>query len=63
MLDLSLPGMTCQGCVHGVIASIKALDPEAEVEADLTNHTARVRSTASEAAIRETMVDGGYMPA
>ena len=63
MLDLSLPGMTCQGCVRGVNASIKALDPEAQVEADLTTHTARIRTTAPESAIREAMVDGGYMPA
>jgi copper chaperone len=63
ILDLSLPGMTCQGCVRGVTASIKALGSDAEVKADLTTHSVHVRTTAPEPEIREAMADGGYVPA
>ncbi|MFV0244978.1 MAG: heavy-metal-associated domain-containing protein [Qingshengfaniella sp.] len=61
MLDLSLPGMTCGGCARGVTAAIRELDPQAEVETDVENRRARIRSTAPESAIRAAMIDNGYM--
>ncbi len=63
MLDLSLPGMTCGGCARGVTAAIQELDPAAVVETDLEKRTARVTTTAPEAAIRAAMVENGYMEA
>ncbi len=62
MLDLSLPGMTCGGCARGVTAAIQELDPAAVVETDLEKRTARVTTTAPEAAVRAAMVENGYMP-
>lgn len=63
MLDLSLPGMTCLGCVRSITATIKSIDPSAEVEANLSTQTARIQSSAPEEVIRKAMVEGGFMPA
>lgn len=63
MLDLDLPGMTCGGCARGVTAAIRELDPAAEVETDVENRKAKVRTSAPEAAVRQAMIDAGYMGA
>lgn len=61
MLDLDLPGMTCGGCARGVTATIRDLDPAAEVETDVEGRKARIRTTAPEAAVRAALTEAGYM--
>lgn len=61
MLDLDLPGMTCGGCARGVVATIRELDPAAEVETDLGHRKARIRTIAPEPAIRAALTEAGYI--
>ncbi len=61
MLELDLPGMTCGGCVRGVTAAVRDLDPAAEVEADLDRRRARITTTAPEARVRAVLTEAGYM--
>jgi len=61
MLELDLPGMTCGGCVRGVTAAVRELDPEAQVEADLERRRARITTRAAEARVREVLAEAGYM--
>lgn len=61
MLELDLPGMTCGGCVRGVTAAVRELDPEAQVEADLERRRARITTRAAEARVREALTEAGYM--
>ncbi|MCC7320235.1 MAG: heavy-metal-associated domain-containing protein [Rubellimicrobium sp.] len=53
--------MTCGGCVRGVTAAVRDLDPAAEVEADLDRRRARITTTAPEARVRAVLTEAGYM--
>ena len=55
-----IPGMSCGGCLRAVTRSIMALDPQAQVEADLDTRTIRVVSTESGASLLNALNDGGY---
>lgn len=63
MLELTLPDMTCGGCARGVSAAIKALDPSAEVVADVAARTVRVETTASPEAVKAAVEEAGFTPA
>ncbi len=55
-----VPGMNCGGCLRAITRSILALDPQAQVEADLDARTIRVASTQGEASLLGALSDGGY---
>jgi len=55
-----IPGMNCGGCLRAITRSILALDPQAQVAADLDARTIKVVSSQSEASILEALGDGGY---
>jgi copper chaperone len=55
-----IPTMTCGGCVKAVTRIVQGLDPQAAVEAELARHEVKVRSTASEAALKSALDKGGY---
>lgn len=63
MLDLTIPDMTCGGCARGVTAAIKAVDPAAELRIDVQTHKVQVKTSASEAAVRNAIVEAGFTPA
>jgi copper chaperone len=60
MYAFHIPGMNCGGCLRAITRSILALDPRAQVEADLEARTVRVMSTKSEASLLGALSDGGY---
>jgi copper chaperone len=55
-----VPGMNCGGCLRTITRSLLALDPQAQVEADLDARTISVASTQSEASLLGALSDGGY---
>lgn len=55
-----VPGMNCGGCLRAVTRAVQALDPQAQVEADLEARTIRVDSTKSEASLLDALSNGGY---
>ena len=63
MIELTLPGMTCGGCVRGVTAAIKSVDPTAEVVTDLATHRVQVKTTADTEMVKNVVINAGYMPA
>jgi copper chaperone len=63
MKTLNLPGITCGGCARSVTAAIKELDPEATVTADVAARRVTVKTTATDQALRDAVMDAGYNPA
>ncbi len=55
-----VPGMNCGGCLRAVTRAVQALDPQAQVEADLEARIVRVVSRQSEASILDALGTGGY---
>lgn len=55
-----VPSMNCGGCVRAVSRAVQALDPQAEVEADLEVRTVKVTSKQSESALLNALSSGGY---
>jgi copper chaperone len=63
MLELTIPTMTCGHCVRTVTETLKRLDPQADVQIELTTHRVRIESTQPEPAIRAALGEEGYAPA
>ena len=55
-----IPTMTCGGCVKAVTRTVQQVDPQAGVEAELARHEVKVRSSASEAALKSALEKAGY---
>ncbi len=55
-----ISGMTCGGCVRSVSRAIKSALPEADVEVDLEQATARVRGAHTEPAVRLAVEQAGF---
>lgn len=62
MLTLNLPSMHCGGCVRGVTAVLHTLDPQAQVEVDLSTKTLRVETTAAAEAVVDALTQAGHPP-
>ena len=55
-----VPGMNCGGCLRAVTRAIQALDPQAQVEAELEARIVKVVSRQSEASLLNALSSGGY---
>ncbi|MBF9197793.1 heavy-metal-associated domain-containing protein [Microvirga terrestris] len=55
-----VPGMNCSGCQRAVTRAVQAIDPQAQVEADLEARTIKVTSRQSEASLLNALSNGGY---
>ncbi len=53
-------GMTCGGCANSVTNAIKAVAPNAVVEADFENDTVTVEGNADQASIAKAVEDAGF---
>jgi copper chaperone len=52
--------MTCGGCARSVTAAITSVDASAKVQADPTNRTVTVETSASEVQILKVLDEVGY---
>ena len=52
--------MTCQHCVKAVTQAVKQIDPDAQVDIDLTSGRVDVRSSGSPEQLRAAIEDAGY---
>ena len=59
-MKFNVPDMTCGHCVATVTRALKALDPKAEVTADLAAKTVTVEATVPPAAIARALDQAGY---
>ncbi len=53
-------GMTCGGCANSVTNAIKAVAPDASVEADFENDTVTVEGNADQAIIAKAVENAGF---
>ena len=60
MHSFRIPSMSCGGCLRAVTRAVQALDPLAQVEADLEARTVKVVSKQSEVSLLEALSNGGY---
>lgn len=63
MLTLDIPNMTCGHCVRAITQAVGAVDPAAQVQADLATHRVQVDTTASRDAVVASLTEAGYPPA
>jgi copper chaperone len=62
-IKLTVPGMACSACANNITNAVKAIDANANVEADLKTKLVNVDTQASETAIQQALVAAGYPPA
>jgi copper chaperone len=60
MVELNVKEMTCGHCVHAVTQAVKTLDPEAEVEVDLSSKRVRVEGQTSAAELMRALGAAGF---
>jgi copper chaperone len=59
-LAFKVPDMACSACSETITRSIQAIDPAAQVNADLATRQVRIETQASEAAVRQAILAAGY---
>lgn len=58
-MNLVVEGMTCGHCVQAITRAIQALDPHAQVQADLSGGVVQIKGTlAVEAAVEAIKAEG-----
>jgi copper chaperone len=62
-LTLTIPDMTCGGCLAGIERVVRKLDAEATIDADLPTHRVSIASRASQEAIVKAIEAAGFHPA
>ncbi|WMT86528.1 heavy-metal-associated domain-containing protein [Pelagibacterium sp. 26DY04] len=62
MHEYKVEDMTCGHCAGTVEKAIKATDPAAKVEVDLSNHTVRIESAQPSEAFKRVIENAGYSP-
>lgn len=62
-MQFHIQDMTCGGCVRGVSAAIRSVDPEAEVKADLETRRVEVQTRAPREALVAALTEAGFAPA
>lgn len=59
-MKFNVPDMTCGHCVATITKAVKAVDPTAEVKADLGARTVTVDSAVPAAAVAKALDAAGY---
>ena len=59
-MKLTIPEMSCGGCVQTIAQAITTVDDTATVQADLANRIIAVETLGSEAEIRAALESVGY---
>jgi copper chaperone len=62
-MQFHIQDMTCGGCVRGVSAAIRSVDPGAEVKADLETRQVDVQSQAPREQLVAALTEAGFAPA
>ena len=62
MLSFEIPAMSCGHCVRAITEAVHAVDPKAEVKADLPTQRVDVQTRAPREAVVAQLVEAGYTP-
>lgn len=60
MYELQVENMSCGHCVGSVTKAVQSVDPQAQVQIDLSNKSVKVESPAELGAISAAIVEAGY---
>lgn len=60
MTRFAIPDMSCQGCVASITRAVRALDPDAQVAADLEGHSVEIDSAATAEALQAAIAEAGF---
>jgi copper chaperone len=60
MLQFQVEGMSCNHCVGAITRAVQAVDPAAQVAADIPAQAVKVESTADAQALRRAIEEAGY---
>ncbi len=60
--QLRIPDLACSGCVEIITAAIQALEPTAEITADLATKQVTIQTQAPVTTIHEAIIQAGYTP-
>ena len=63
MLSFNIPNMTCGHCVRAITQAVLAVDPAAQVQADVPTKRVAVDTTATRDSVVARLVEAGYQPA
>jgi len=63
MFSFEIPTMSCGHCVRTITEAVRAVDPAADVKADLPTHRVEVQTKAPREALVARLVEAGYAPA
>jgi copper chaperone len=59
-MEFSIPAMSCGHCVGTITKAVKALDPAAQVDADLASKKVVVQSSQDRQAVAVALAQAGY---
>lgn len=59
-LEFNVPNLACRACVETITNAVKAIDPNAKVEADPKTKQVVIETAASESSMREAIGQVGY---
>jgi len=62
MLAFEVNDMTCGHCASSITKAVKAVDPNADVQVDLSRHVVSVATAAETVAIQKAISEAGYTP-
>ena len=62
MYQFQIPSMSCGHCVRTITEAVQAVDPAAQVQADLPQHQVQVESTAPRETLVARLTEAGYAP-
>lgn len=62
-MQFHIEDMTCGGCVRGVSAAIRSVDPAAAVKADLDTRQVEVQTSAPRDRLVAAIAAAGFTPA
>jgi len=60
MIQFQVEGMSCNHCVGAITRAVQAVDPAAQVSADVPTQSVKVQSGADSAALRQAIEAAGY---
>jgi copper chaperone len=62
MIELKIDDRTCGGCVASITRVVKALDPDAAVNADVATKRVNITSAIDTDAVLTAIANAGYHP-
>jgi copper chaperone len=60
MLNFTVTGMTCGGCINAVTRAIQSHDSQAEVKVDLATQQIELKTSLSKEQAQELIEDAGF---